>query len=273
MNESSKHILIVDDEPEILELTRNLLLKHSFEVSTAMNGLAAFVEIQKHRPQLILLDVLMPEMDGYTFYKKLKDDPLTCDIPVLIVTGRGQMADAFEVLGVDGFIPKPYTPEVLIERIRSIMGAVERSAPSDHGFNVLLIGPREIVGHMAEQARRAGWKAKMAATGTEALTAARDFDADIIVTDIQLDDMDGEKIIQRLRRLKPTRSRPLIGYCYYPTASLAQREVRRKVLAIQETSRRFLSGGADVYIGRYRPKTFLENCRRFTPSAADNHHG
>src|SRR5438552_244678 len=97
-----KCVLIVDDDPQILEATGSFLRKRDYEVLTADNGQSGLDSARAHRPDVILADVLMPQMDGYAFYKELKNDSELAGIPVLIITGRGKMEDSFKVIGADG---------------------------------------------------------------------------------------------------------------------------------------------------------------------------
>src|SRR3989338_3329188 len=99
-----KYILIVDDDPDILASTGSVLRKRDYEVMTASDGQKALAMARERHPDFILTDVLMPQMDGYLFYKELKNDDMLANIPVLIITGRGKMEDTFKVVGVDGFI-------------------------------------------------------------------------------------------------------------------------------------------------------------------------
>ena len=118
--QNQKTILIVDDDPDILITTSSILKKRGFiplEAQTAENALSV---LENARPDLIITDVLLPEMNGYEFIKTVKASPFLAEIPILILTGRGQMKESFDHLGVNGFITKPFSIEELLERINEI---------------------------------------------------------------------------------------------------------------------------------------------------------
>ncbi|MFA5087846.1 MAG: response regulator [Candidatus Omnitrophota bacterium] len=113
-----KKILVVDDEADILRLIEVRLKSKGYEVVTAANGQEGLNKAQQEKPELIITDILMPEMDGFLFYKQLKKDPDLAKIPVLVLTARGKMEDTFRVMGVDDFIVKPFVAEELLEKVK-----------------------------------------------------------------------------------------------------------------------------------------------------------
>ena len=119
-------ILIVDDEKETVELLRLLLDKDSHEVSTALGGDEALEFLKRQTPHLILLDVTMPKMDGYTFMSHLQEEDATRDIPVMVLTSREGMKDTFQMFtNVVDFVPKPFDIKELRARVQT---AIEKSA-------------------------------------------------------------------------------------------------------------------------------------------------
>ncbi len=118
-------ILIVDDEPANLALLRQILAPEHGLVF-ARNGSEALVAAAKHKPALILLDIQMPDMDGYTACRRLKADPLTESIPVIFVTGLAEVGDetaGFEAGAVD-YIVKPVSPPIVLARVRTHLSLV-----------------------------------------------------------------------------------------------------------------------------------------------------
>lgn len=114
-------ILVVDDAPDNLRLLLALLKRAGFEVLTAINGEMALIAAAETRPDLILLDILLPDMKGYDVCKKLKNDPLTVDIPVLFISGLGESIDkldAFSAGGVD-YICKPFQSDEVLARVQT----------------------------------------------------------------------------------------------------------------------------------------------------------
>ncbi|MFA5089114.1 MAG: response regulator [Candidatus Omnitrophota bacterium] len=260
-----RKVLVVDDEPEILEMTAAMLRKRDYEVFTALNGALALEQIKRQRPDIILADVLMPEMDGYTFYKELKRGSLTADIPVLIVTGRGKMEDSFKGLGADGFIVKPFSPEQLVEEIEHILLASQnRQQVLPAGVEsvrkkVLAVGQDNfILESMAHQAERAGYQMKIVQTAADAIAEAVKYLPEIIFVDVQLEDMAAADLIDVFKRLPQSNDKPIVGYCYYSTDDLGEPKVRQRILKINELSNRIMLCGATEYMGRYTPQIFVK---------------
>ena len=120
-----KKILLVDDEPNNLQLLRQIL-RASYQLIFAHNGQSALAAVAAHHPDLILLDVMMPDLDGYEVCRRLKADPLTHDIPVIFVTAMGDVDDeaaGFDVGAVD-YIHKPVSPAIVIRRVQTHLSLV-----------------------------------------------------------------------------------------------------------------------------------------------------
>jgi len=121
---SSKHILLVDDEDDIREVaTVSLRAVGGWRVSSATGGSQAVAMARRERPDAILLDVMMPDVDGPTTFRRLQEDPMTREIPVIFLTAKAQSADRreFAKLGVAGTLTKPFDPITLSDQIASIL--------------------------------------------------------------------------------------------------------------------------------------------------------
>jgi DNA-binding response OmpR family regulator len=114
-----KRILAVDDEPHILKLIAFSLRSHGFEVLEAADGLSAVEIAQAEKPDLILLDVMMPALDGYEACRRIKADEETAEIPIFMLTAKTQATE--ETTGMDAgatdYIRKPFTPKDLVARV------------------------------------------------------------------------------------------------------------------------------------------------------------
>jgi two-component system response regulator VicR len=124
-NKSIKHILCIEDEPEMIDLIRLILVRRGFEVSGAAGGKAGLSAVREKLPDLVLLDLMMPDMDGWEVYQQMKADESTRHIPVIVVTARAQSID--KVLGlhiakVDDYIAKPFSPQELLNSVEKILG-------------------------------------------------------------------------------------------------------------------------------------------------------
>ncbi|MGG0642416.1 response regulator transcription factor [Sporosarcina gallistercoris] len=119
-------ILAVDDDPNILELVRITLSAASYKVMKAKNGQEALEIMEREVPDLAVVDVMMPEMDGYTLTKKLRSE---WDIPVLLLTAKGELEDKEKgfLAGSDDYLVKPFEPKELLFRIRAILRRYEKA--------------------------------------------------------------------------------------------------------------------------------------------------
>lgn len=124
MNAKLKRILCIEDEPEMIDLIRLILGRRGFEVKGANGGMQGLEMIRKEKPDLILLDLMMPDMDGWEVYQQIKADEKTRDIPVIVVTAKAQSID--KVLGlhiakVDDYIAKPFQPQELLASVERVL--------------------------------------------------------------------------------------------------------------------------------------------------------
>lgn len=119
---TSKKILIIDDDPNIVDLMQNRLTANHYVCVTAHDGEQGLIVAEREQPDLIIVDVLMPKMDGYTFVRKLRKEAYGETVPVIVVTAKDKMKDLFELEGVQDYIVKPYRSEDLLERIRKRLG-------------------------------------------------------------------------------------------------------------------------------------------------------
>jgi DNA-binding response OmpR family regulator len=123
----TKKILIVDDEPHIralLEQTLEDLEDEGVELLTAGDGLEAWTAAQQERPDLIILDVMMPRMSGYEVCERIKSEPTLSDVYIIMLTAKGQAVDRQrgEQVGANEYVTKPFDPDYLIERAETLLG-------------------------------------------------------------------------------------------------------------------------------------------------------
>jgi two-component system phosphate regulon response regulator PhoB len=116
-------VLIVEDEENIRELLSYNLQREGYVVTGVEYGEAALAAVQSHPPDLIVLDLMLPGMDGLTVCQRLKGDPATASIPIVMVTARGEESDVVRglELGADDYITKPFSPRVLSARVRAVL--------------------------------------------------------------------------------------------------------------------------------------------------------
>lgn len=134
----SQTILVVDDEPEIVRLVRSYLEKDGYRVVTAYNGEDALYTARHEKPDLVVLDVLMPKMDGLAFTRRIRRES---DVPIIMLTARAEETDRIVglELGADDYVTKPFSPRELVARVRAVL---RRVRPSDEQEPpVLRVGP------------------------------------------------------------------------------------------------------------------------------------
>ncbi len=123
-HKNQKHILCIEDEPEMIDLIRLILGRRGFTVSGANGGEAGLQAVRSELPDLVLLDLMMPDMDGWEVYQQMKADEATRHIPVIVVTAKAQSID--KVLGlhiakVDDYIAKPFSPQELLNSVEKTL--------------------------------------------------------------------------------------------------------------------------------------------------------
>lgn len=125
---AKERILVVDDEEDILELIRYNLVKEGFDVICAENGEKCLSMTATHSPDLIVLDLMMPGIDGLDVCKRLKNDHETQNLPVIMLTAKGSESDVVVglELGADDYVVKPFSPRILIARIKSVLRRAQK---------------------------------------------------------------------------------------------------------------------------------------------------
>ncbi len=143
-------ILVVDDEPDILDVLRYNLEKADFGVLTAQDGERALEIARSERPALVVLDLMLPGIEGEEVCRLLKQDEATRSIPVLMLTAKGQEVDRIVglELGADDYVVKPFSPREIVLRVRAIL---RRAQPEAEPEGVMQIGPLtvDVTGHRA----------------------------------------------------------------------------------------------------------------------------
>ena len=117
-----KAILVVDDEPVVVEIAKRKLEERGYEVATAHDGIEALEALKKKVPDLILLDVQMPRMNGYTFVMEKAKIAEYSKIPVVVMTAYGEMEPLFKRHGIKAYILKPLKLQELLDKVQSIVG-------------------------------------------------------------------------------------------------------------------------------------------------------
>lgn len=130
MNESNPHILLVDDDRELANMLNEFLELHEIEVEVRESGQAALEKIESEPPDLVLLDVMLPGMDGFTVLREIR---ASHELPVIMLTARGAESDRIVGLmgGADDYLPKPFNPLELVARIRAVLKRAASGSAED----------------------------------------------------------------------------------------------------------------------------------------------
>lgn len=135
---AKKKILVVDDERHIVRLVEVNLVRAGYDVITAYDGVEALEKVKQEEPDMIVLDVMMPRMDGFEVLKHLQADPDTQDIPVIMLTAKAQDADIFRgwSSGVSSYLTKPFNPRELLTFVERIFQSLEEGDMEDEDETV-----------------------------------------------------------------------------------------------------------------------------------------
>lgn len=137
----NKKVLIVEDEREILQLVKMYLDKEGFRTLTAANGADALRQVRAEHPDLVILDLMLPEIDGLEVCKKLRLTPQTSMLPIIMLTAKSEESDTVVglELGADDYVTKPFSPKSLVARVKALFRRLERG--NDREISIYHYGP------------------------------------------------------------------------------------------------------------------------------------
>jgi CheY-like chemotaxis protein len=121
---SEKTILCIEDEPEMIDLMRLILGRRGYNVKGAAGGVEGIRQVRQIHPDLVLLDLMMPVMDGWEVYQQMKADESTRDIPVIVVTAKAQNIDrvlGLHIAKVNDYLAKPFSPQELVDSVEKVL--------------------------------------------------------------------------------------------------------------------------------------------------------
>jgi len=229
-------VLVVDDVPANVRLLEARLSAEYFDVITATSGQDALAVCERAECDLVLLDVMMPDMDGFEVCRRLKSNPATQHIPVVMVTALDQPSDRVRGLeaGADDFLTKPIPEMALIPRVRSLarlkvvtdelrmraltsreigIQSPERDAVSDTGRNgrVLIVDDRPASHERIAAALKAEHEVEIESDPNQALFHAADGNYDLVIVSLGLENYDALRLCSQLRSLERTRNLPILA--------------------------------------------------------------
>jgi len=259
-------ILVVEDEAAERQMLALNLETAGHVVLQAGNGTDALELLKKAHPDLILTDVLMPEMDGFVFCKALREHPQTKEIPVIVLTARGKMEDAFAALGVAGFLEKPSAPNVLLSTIEKTLahyGSHGHFKKAAQKFLVFGTYP-EVCESIIKGLNSQGYHVQNAKTAADILVHVVNFQPDVIILEAQLEDgRSAQDVVKAIRLFPHHEETPILVYSYYRVSDLASAEFRKRAAVIERCAQEAMLAGATEYFDRFNEQSFLEQISKY----------
>ena len=209
-------ILLIDDEKDILLTISDFLKLNGYTIITATNGEEALRLLAENKPDLIILDINMPKMNGLAFLANVQAKPEYADIPVYVFTGRANMENYFEEVRVSGFMAKPCLPDKLLKDIKNILTQKkqqEDSAERSGQFKLLLVEPDESRRkELTERFTQAGFEVVAPSGVGDIVQKAIAEQPNGIMMQMFMDVMNGTQIASILRMIPTTRNLPILIY-------------------------------------------------------------
>lgn len=128
MEKPLKRVIYFEDESDMVELVRIILGREGYHVEGVREGQVGLQAIKEELPDIILLDLMMPDMDGWEIFRQIKNDEATMNIPIIVITAKAQTVDkvlGLEIAKVDDYISKPFRPHELVERVEKVLSEKE----------------------------------------------------------------------------------------------------------------------------------------------------
>jgi PAS domain S-box-containing protein len=216
-NGQSRHVLVVEDDKDIAELIGRHLASHGYQVSIAGRADEALKKARANKPSLITLDIYLPDADGFELLQQLKNDPVTRDIPVVIVSVMGDQREGLRLGAVD-YLTKPIDPLRLVSSVNRVLQGPGKVLVVDDDRDT-----RDLLQTALEQR---GFSVVLTSSGKRALTLARQERPNLILLDLKLPGMDGYEVLQRLKNMSETAEIPVVII----TGSLTDEELKNQKL-------------------------------------------
>ena len=181
-----KRILVIDDELDFVKMLQARLRIEGYEVLVAEDGIKGVQIARREKPDLIILDIMMPGMDGHTVCDTLKKSTLTWSIPVIYLTAKTGQADELLAMekGARYYLTKPYNPAMLLEMVKSALTTVDQ-AERKEGRVLLIDKDLAFAGDCEAKLKQAGYEVILAPTAEQGLRSARELRPEIILLDFQ----------------------------------------------------------------------------------------
>jgi len=287
-------ILIIDDEPEVAQQATDLLRKAGYDVDYVESAELGIERIAKDAPQLIISDVVMPGIGGFGFFKEIKANQATKDIPVIIMTARGKMKDTFLAMGANEMLAKPYEDDDLLGLVRKYFPdestaaepmaqeetadtGVQQTSPEQEDQEQ---DPQSALPDSATDASAYGGVllSGVASSALERITAllsgkkipvalARDalkvmdtalkLQPKCILLDVITDGIPAPEVVKRIRKCAELKEVSVVLFSHLDKVKLSATEQNLRQVEIQGAKAKAIEAGANAYLGDFDEGTFL----------------
>ncbi|MDD2752718.1 MAG: response regulator [Candidatus Omnitrophica bacterium] len=229
--EDKKKILIIDDEEDLVRMLKAHLEKQGYEVYAAYDGQQGLEAVNLRHPDLVVLDINLPVMNGIEFYEKITTSYGKTKIPVLVLTARDELGELFKEIDADGFLAKPFETNDLLIAIQKILD--RKNDPIVFLIDIIKNRPN------LQELKRALTEERFKVVVLENFPALErslvQYEASFILMEYMQNDCSGEDFIKKVKALTELKSIPLIVYSYSGFEGLGAKS---------------LAAGADAYIGK-----------------------
>ncbi|TXD41655.1 response regulator [Lujinxingia vulgaris] len=210
-------VLVIDDDPTVRDLLRRMLEREGFEVVCAASGTEGLHLAAELQPAAITLDVMMPQLDGWSTLARLKSDPKLAEIPVIMVTMVSETSRGY-ALGADHYLMKPIDRDALLSILQRYRSDEEQGASAPEGGRVLVVEDDEPTRSLIRRVlEKEGWQVDEATNGLEGLEALSGAPPALILLDLMMPKMDGFEFLRRVRRDE--------AHCQIPVVVITAKEL------------------------------------------------
>jgi len=221
-------ILVVDDEDKIRNFLKIRLERTGYEVATAANGREGIESVIKRKPDLIITDVMMPDVDGYKMYKALKSEPSTAGIPIIILSERSEMGNTFVAMGATCFLPKPFDIDEMLMKVSLLLIGIgdvdinelneklkeiqQNEGEENNGKGRIIVASEknEIFEACVDKLQAKGCEVLKAVKAEDLIIKACSFNPDLIVCEVELGEVSSYDIIKILKKISNLKSKIIV---------------------------------------------------------------
>ncbi|MBF0388184.1 MAG: response regulator [Candidatus Omnitrophica bacterium] len=255
----AKHILIADDEPTVVALAKQKLEEHGYLVETARNGKEAMKVIDAVSLDLIVLDVVMPVMDGVDVYKELKKIPRTANIPIVIMTDNRVFRESFQTLGVEHFLPKPLDADKLIHKVEYIFTCADLGGKNKQ---VLVLGSDlEISENIGKVLEAQSLIVGKSADPIDFMSTCLILAPKVVIIDVFLrGDVPSHEVVRAIHCFSRLRDTKILLFTRFSPSDVDSME---GIEQLKDSKDLCMEAGADKYVGRFSQLTFWDSVKDY----------